>query len=375
VSQVSGDVPPVGAILSGPHWPDRVRVMHVEPRGRSRLLIEAVTLDGRFRLISRLLNRDDLAGLEVAAEADRPALTGDPTGFRLAVEATRMRLAYTHDPQFAVSVARIDPLPHQLEAVYDCMLHQPRLRFLLADDPGAGKTIMAGLLLKELKLRRAITRSQGKLMAYAQRASQGADMGLSIQEERGHLEDLRRRQARRLAEAGHAGLLALSAPEVLGVAAVVPAATAAVVPGGAGEPPMRRSDAVEAAAMARATAYERARGWEVEDVSPEARGYDLLSRGPNGEVHYVEVKGRAGEGVVELSANEWLKAEQLGADYWLYIVADALQAPALYVVQDPAHRLPREEVVPQVRYRVGQQGWKQVAESAAGYRHASEQRE
>lgn len=58
-----------------------------------------------------------------------------------------------------MSVAKIDPLPHQLEAVYYYMLRQPRLRFLLADDPGAGKTIMAGLLLKEMKLRSAVLRT------------------------------------------------------------------------------------------------------------------------------------------------------------------------------------------------------------------------
>ncbi|MBU1747097.1 MAG: DEAD/DEAH box helicase, partial [Chloroflexi bacterium] len=153
------DLPPIGAILSGPHWPSRVRVVRVEPRGATRVLVEAVTLDEHARLISRLLKHEDLAGLAVEAETDRPTLTGDPAGFRLAAEATRIRLAYTHDPQFAVSVARIDPLPHQLEAVYHYMLRQPRLRFLLADDPGAGKTIMAGLFLKELKLRGAITRT------------------------------------------------------------------------------------------------------------------------------------------------------------------------------------------------------------------------
>jgi len=112
---------------------------------------------------------------------------------------------------------------------------------------------------------------------------------------------------------------------------------------------MRRSDAVEEAAMAHATAYEGARGWQVEDVSDQGLGYDLLSRSPGGAVRYVEVKDRAGVGAVELPANEWLKAEQLGEDYWLYVVADALSAPALNLVQDPAHRLPGEEVVPQVR--------------------------
>ena len=77
---------------------------------------------------------------------------------RLLVESSRIRLAYAYDPQFAVSLSGIRTLPHQIEAVYRKMLPQPRLRFLLADDPGAGKTIMAGLLIKELKLRDAIDR-------------------------------------------------------------------------------------------------------------------------------------------------------------------------------------------------------------------------
>ena len=77
---------------------------------------------------------------------------------RLLVESARIRLAYTYDRQFAVSLSGIRTLPHQIEAVYLKMLPQPRLRFLLADDPGAGKTIMAGLLIKELKLREAIDR-------------------------------------------------------------------------------------------------------------------------------------------------------------------------------------------------------------------------
>jgi superfamily II DNA or RNA helicase len=77
---------------------------------------------------------------------------------RLLIESSRIRLAYAHDRQFAVSLSGIRTLPHQIEAVYQAMLPQPRLRFLLADDPGAGKTIMAGLLIKELKLREAIER-------------------------------------------------------------------------------------------------------------------------------------------------------------------------------------------------------------------------
>jgi len=93
-------------------------------------------------------------GLESSLRA-RPA---DAERIRLMVESARIRLAYAHDRQFAVSLSGIRTLPHQIEAVYLKMLPQPRLRFLLADDPGAGKTIMAGLLLKEMKLREAIER-------------------------------------------------------------------------------------------------------------------------------------------------------------------------------------------------------------------------
>ena len=73
--------------------------------------------------------------------------------FILFTEALRMRLAHAFDPHYAVSVSQVDLLPHQVDAVYRHILPLPRIRFLLADDPGLGKTIMAGLVLKELKAR------------------------------------------------------------------------------------------------------------------------------------------------------------------------------------------------------------------------------
>ena len=97
-----------------------------------------------------------LAGTAPTADTKTPLVNADQ--LRLLVESARIRLAYAHDRQFAVSLSGIRTLPHQIEAVYMKMLPQPRLRFLLADDPGAGKTIMAGLLIKELKLREAIER-------------------------------------------------------------------------------------------------------------------------------------------------------------------------------------------------------------------------
>ena len=92
------------------------------------------------------------------AEETTAARPADPERLRLLIESARIRLAYAYDRQFAVSLSGIRTLPHQIEAVYRKMLPQPRLRFLLADDPGAGKTIMAGLLIKELKLREAVDR-------------------------------------------------------------------------------------------------------------------------------------------------------------------------------------------------------------------------
>ncbi len=121
-------------------------------------------LEIRVRLASgeldeAVLSKDDAAKL-VSASPAMPQGTppADAGRLRLLIESARIRLAYAYDRQFAVSLSGIRTLPHQIEAVYLRMLPQPRLRFLLADDPGAGKTIMAGLLIKELKLREALER-------------------------------------------------------------------------------------------------------------------------------------------------------------------------------------------------------------------------
>jgi len=98
-----------------------------------------------------------IAVLDQATVQSTTSTLADPYDFFLLVEAARIRLAYSFDPFFAVSMSGVQAFPHQLQAVYERMLPQARLRFLLADDPGAGKTIMAGLLLKELKLRGVIT--------------------------------------------------------------------------------------------------------------------------------------------------------------------------------------------------------------------------
>ena len=138
-------------ILEGPFWPEPVRVIFVKSVGR-RLQIHCRGLQSRTAYDVTLLPEEIRDRVKVRHSEDHN-FGGDPARFRLALEAWRTRLAYEYDPHLAVSVSQIDPLPHQLEAVYQYLLPRARVRFLLADDPGAGKTIMAGLLLKELKLR------------------------------------------------------------------------------------------------------------------------------------------------------------------------------------------------------------------------------
>jgi SNF2 family DNA or RNA helicase len=105
------------------------------------------------RPADEILYRHDEARLEIV-ETGRPwSFDGDGALFRLVAEAHRIRLAHLFDPVLAVHTSLVDPLPHQITAVYEAMLPRQPLRFLLADDPGAGKTIMAGLLIKELIVR------------------------------------------------------------------------------------------------------------------------------------------------------------------------------------------------------------------------------
>jgi len=146
------DVLTEGTILEGPHWTEPVRVLTAKSRGR-RVEVQAVGALTK-KLWTKLLNPEEFGGTVKVTEAGKlAALDGNPTHFRLAAEAHRIRLAFQYDPHFAVSVSQVDPLPHQMDAVYTHLLTQPRIRFLIADDPGAGKTIMAGVTIKELKFR------------------------------------------------------------------------------------------------------------------------------------------------------------------------------------------------------------------------------
>ncbi|HEV3003724.1 MAG TPA: SNF2-related protein, partial [Pirellulales bacterium] len=115
--------------------------------------IEVTYKDSAGRLGSELLYRDREPTLEVAVVGQPWSFDGDGALFRLVSEAQRIRLAYLFDPLLAVHTSLVEPLPHQITAVYGEMLPRQPLRFVLADDPGAGKTIMAGLYIKELAVR------------------------------------------------------------------------------------------------------------------------------------------------------------------------------------------------------------------------------
>ncbi len=140
----------VGQILSGPLFNEPMRVETVQSNGVTSWIVGVVgTNTERFRKVT--MTAEDMARLTVLDP--KHSFNGDGRLLRLGLQAYALGIAYEFDPYFGLSISRVDPLPHQLEAVYDYLLKLARVRFLLADDAGAGKTIMSGLLIRELELR------------------------------------------------------------------------------------------------------------------------------------------------------------------------------------------------------------------------------
>ena len=139
------------AAISGLEPGQVVRIVTTEPVGDNALTVYYKTADGSLR--ERMLFRTDEANLSLA-ESGRPwAFDAPGDAFKLAAEAYRINLAHLFDPMMAVHTSNVEPLPHQITAVYESMLPRQPLRYVLADDPGAGKTIMAGLFIRELLMR------------------------------------------------------------------------------------------------------------------------------------------------------------------------------------------------------------------------------
>lgn len=139
-----------GQILTGSLFSEPMRVETVQSNGSGSWIAGLVgTQTERFRRVT--LRADDIDRLTIIQP--RQSFSGDGRLLRLGLQAYALGIAYEFDPYFGLSISRVDPLPHQLEAVYDYLLKLARVRFLLADDAGAGKTIMSGLLIRELELR------------------------------------------------------------------------------------------------------------------------------------------------------------------------------------------------------------------------------
>src|SRR5437867_6949899 len=136
-----------------------VTVVGVQWFGSEALELTYKTPPGK--VANELLYRHDEPRLEIVEHGRPWSFDGDGALFRLVSEAQRIRLAHLFDPVLAVHTSIVEPLPHQITAVYESMLPRQPLRYLLADDPGAGKTIMAGVRMKELIARGVVQRCPG----------------------------------------------------------------------------------------------------------------------------------------------------------------------------------------------------------------------
>ena len=139
-----------GCIVIGPLFNEPMRVETIRPNGEGAWIAGLVgTKSEKFRKVTFTIQDIDKLNIIDAAFS----FHGNGKVLKLGLQAYALGIAWEFDPYFGLSISRVDPLPHQLEAVYDYLLKVARVRFLLADDAGAGKTIMAGLLIRELQLR------------------------------------------------------------------------------------------------------------------------------------------------------------------------------------------------------------------------------
>ena len=141
----------INASLEGVEPGQVIRVVATEPAGADGITIIYKTAEGK--IAERMLFRADELNLSIAT-VNRPwSFEASGEELKLGIEAYRIRLAHLFDPMMAVHTSDVTPLPHQITAVYESMLPRQPLRYILADDPGAGKTIMAGLFIRELLMR------------------------------------------------------------------------------------------------------------------------------------------------------------------------------------------------------------------------------
>jgi len=139
------------AVVRGIDPSGPVRIVSVDAAGPDAVTVYYKTSGGK--LLERMLFRNDEANLALEAPGRPWAFDAPGEDYKLALEALRINVAHLFDPMMAVHTSNVEPLPHQITAVYESMIPRQPLRYVLADDPGAGKTIMAGLFLRELIMR------------------------------------------------------------------------------------------------------------------------------------------------------------------------------------------------------------------------------
>jgi len=140
-----------GAVIKGIDQTEPVRIVSVDAAGSDAVTVYYKTTSGK--LLERMLFRSDEAKLVLEAPGRPWSFDAPAEDYKLVLEALRINVAHLFDPMMAVHTSNVEPLPHQVTAVYESMLPRQPLRYVLADDPGAGKTIMAGLFLRELIMR------------------------------------------------------------------------------------------------------------------------------------------------------------------------------------------------------------------------------
>jgi hypothetical protein len=192
---------------------------------------------------------------------------------------------------------------------------------------------------------------QGKLLIGNRTAEK------KIAEKQAEVKNLQERKARRIAELEKMQKVSCKAPVIMGCAYVVPLSSVEYE----NHFGMSRDDEAEAIAMSVAMEYERAQGWQPEDVSKQNEGYDIRSVSPEYLKRYIEVKGRSVTGGVMLSENEWNRLAQLGESAWLYIVVNCKSNPELFKICNPAKNLKCEIKSKGIQYFVPEKEWKAKA--------------
>ncbi|MCX7704026.1 MAG: helicase-related protein, partial [Planctomycetota bacterium] len=199
-----------------------------------------------------------------------------------------------------------------------------------------------------LSIESMIAESEAKLCSYEERQAKGENVPeMTIQNERRRREELEQKRQRLKREIEAETHLYPSEPKILAAIRVVPAsATGKMLP----------DRNIEEIGMKIALNYEESHGREPEDVHLKNLGFDIRSRDRDGRYRYIEVKARAEEGAIVLTPNEWLMAQRLKNEYYIYIVTNANTRPTLYLVQNPAEKFKPQEEIDIVRYII--KDWK-----------------